>query len=298
MPSYKREESRAPGEMGRSRPSSNWLQESALILVGAILFPSGMKALLGKELTWSHSITFGLLVTIIGMLVRYHITLSNWRAESMLGWIAGNEFDKKLILMRESYVQLKEASPELFVAYVEDHAQQFASQIKKAVTTNELPLKPTLDIREHLLRNMGRNEPLLLVHFYEDNEEVFGPGAYWRGFQQQIRRAVEERRIPTVRRLFIYDEESEKTDELSSRIKDEQDELGFEYVEISKRHYQEQLRDSNIPADTHDFGIYGAVVVRWPGPRTETDTAVMIAEKASVRAFVSAFERCWDLGTG
>lgn len=161
----------------------------------------------------------------------------------------------------------------------------------------ETSIKPFRMLRANILLSsfQGRSTDIYrAVHRLSDNDFFFAD--YAKEFFLRVHTLLASQKIVVVRRLLVFEDESELASSASKRIiAFHSSQAGYEARLLHAEEFATMLRVGKFPA-TIDFGIFGERrVYRAQSDRPDFVIGTWSAGKAEVQRYLGLFERCWGM---
>ncbi len=253
-------------------------------------------------LSESESILFGVLIWILLTATEslYKINEdTETEKKSLVLWNIENEFDTRLSNIREAHRKIlanRRDLPDLFQNFFDDRVSALEKLIIEAANSNELHLERSHVVSFSVLLGSfkGSSDDIIrAVHLFEDNEWFFGSIA--RGYFYQIFELIKSKKIKSVKRLLLYNNDSELQDPRSIKImKYHTFTNGYSYKAMNVDEFKSLVRDFRLDV-ARDFGIYGNKYMYMSEiNRADSLAGYWKKDNAEIGTYVSFFDSCWN----
>jgi len=233
--------------------------------------------------------------------VAYQITLLH-SAEQAAHAVRSAEtaFATNLDAINDAYVALlgrRIGEHDIFQKYFDDRATELRNAIYRAVDRDELQLSRDHVVSVDSLLELFSGRPtdvFRAVHYLADNDFFFD--VYARQYFFRFMELVKKGRVKEVRRLLVYDNQTELDDPRSQRLMQFHAATpGFGYRAIRLVDYRSMLRDHRLEGVSRDFGVYGSAYV-YCAETNQIDAPVghWVRNQARVEQFIRCFDACWQ----
>jgi hypothetical protein len=214
-------------------------------------------------------------------------------------WETKTEFDKKISIIRESHDRIvanSASTPDLFQRYFDEIIAEVANSISTVAGRNELHLERSHVVSvDALLSGFHgfKEDEFRGVHFLADNEFFFG--IYAKQYFYKMYELVRKKNIKKVRRLIIYEEDSQLEEPRSiALIRFHLTNPCYDIRIMRLGDFRSLLRDYRLEVP-RDFGIYAGRYVYCAVENIINNiVGYWIREPEKVQAFTRFFDRCWD----
>jgi hypothetical protein len=215
-------------------------------------------------------------------------------------WSAHDQIDNRLGNIRKYYYQILDErydAQDLFPLYFDREIAQLEKNIQEATTKRELTLEEQhLDITRILLDSFsgGANDISRPVHFLKDNQTFLE--MHYRQYFYDVARCVEQGKIKQVKRLMVFDDETQLSDPFTLRlVRFHASTKGFSYRLIDSNDYFRMLKDYDLHRTPADFGIYGSRYVYFTITHSDADIAGVFSKDPEViKSHIQFFDGCFD----
>lgn len=182
-------------------------------------------------------------------------------------WEIRQPLDAMLVNMRKAFVKILGDGPyeeNLFAQYFQRVVSQISESVYQASTKRELRVDEltfgTTDLLLEIFERRGR-DTLRLVHMLDARPNNFDFSTWSRSYYRELTRLAAAKKI-TVRRLFIYGDESDTLTPLAQKLfAFHATNDGFESKMISREDWSAIVRGHNIPEGHAEFGVWGDILV-------------------------------------
>lgn len=253
------------------------------------------------QLTEVESTMLGVMIwSIITLTEVYYQTSSLYeeRKSELEIWKSESEFDLKLLNIRDAYRKIllgKKSSIDIFQSFFDERITEVEKKLLFTAERNELHLEQSHVVSINALLGSFDGKPedtLRMIHFLEDNEFFFDMFA--KQYFYSVYRLIQQRKIREVKRLMIYDNETQLRDLLSEKLfRFHSTNKNFSYKVMQREVFVNMLRDYRLDVPK-DFGIYGNKYVYVAQVNNiENIVGFWLRNEQRINQFVSFFDVCW-----
>ena len=252
----------------------------------------------GGKVTSIDQVFLGLFVFLIGATVQVNWELARQRAEHAPDvelWDVRSDADASLSNIRKHFNDILQRRNSLYILYFQRQVRELDQSLFEAATDEDLVVDQDVDTTDMMLRDFsgGDEHVIRFVHYLSENDTLFDVHATQ--FFSEVARGVTDKRIKGVKRLFVWESNTEVSEDRSQRLLAFHMNAGFECRLIERSKFERIKRDSNLPTDTHDFGIYGKwYVYRSRNAAASSHSGVFSSNQQLVSRFITFFDRYWD----
>jgi hypothetical protein len=207
---------------------------------------------------------------------------------------ARNELEADLVSIRDSCHAEGES---LIAKYCRRAVGELRHDIETAIGSSEIHVdERSLFLTDFVVDGLrGRPEDLVrLIHRFTDNHIIVR--AHELEWVRKVDEKVRERRITTVRRLFVFDSEDQLRELVSrSLIAAHLQDRRYTCRVIRSDYLEDLLTDHQIPVQVRDFGIYGRYTAFVSTAYTDEGLQGSYkVQSGEIDHYINAFDACWD----